>query len=883
MFVKLFKPRWQHSKAAVRIKAVHRLSPGKSEHLDVLTQLARQDQSVEVRMAAVEKIAAPDLLSDILTHDSDPDIRRSVAQRICNIILNPGYTLSQQSECLTYLQDENILTHITLNSSSAEIQQQALQRISDQHCLISLAINGSCTQIRQTAAEKLYLPELLEQAGKAIKGRDKTVYRIIRNKQQQLLEQSRIEENSRLRQEELLTSLEHLSETAFFPLYGAKLDALCHQWAQIQAIPNESTSQRYKNFTERSQQTLDAEQQRYDVEQQDEQKNRLKKQQVAELLQKLNETTIRCATLIAGEHFCKADLDAEQSCWDDTEQELRNSCDNQSNITGLNQQKQRFALYQNAAREWLELNQKATALLNESPDNQTAAPLQQYLNKISLLIQQIGWPTDLKEPSQLQSVVQRQNEIQGQLQQLSIERQHCSQDLSELLNKFEQQIEAGQLKVAGQIEQQIEASLNSMSGRSPKHLQQRYKGLIARLSELKNRQGFAIEEKKEQLCEQMEALIANASEPPVLAKKINQIQQQWKQLDSSDPFHSHSIWQRFKAASDLAYAPCESYFRDQKQQRENNLSKRTHLVSELSGYLEQVDWQQPDWVLMEQLSRTVKREWKEYAPVDRTPGRQVQTEFNALLKKLDAKISGHREQVANDKRAILTQAVELSTTENIENAASLIKALQKRWKEAGNTFHNVERELWPEFRQACNLVFDNLNKEKQIQKQTPDVASANKQHDQALTRRIELCDQLENLIQNGTLDQLALDDIQSAWEQSDRTASHFEPLIYSRYEMLLEFISGRIEIEQLLEVTETALRQLCIRLEILLGQESPEQDQSLRMEYQMDRLQKALEQREKSANANELKKLELEWLCHPFTLQHEALQIRFYSNLQQIR
>jgi len=53
------------------------------------------------------------------------------------------------------------------------------------------------------------------------------------------------------------------------------------------------------------------------------------------------------------------------------------------------------------------------------------------------------------------------------------------------------------------------------------------------------------------------------------------------------------------------------------------------------------------------------------------------------------------------------------------------------------------------------------------------------------------------------------------------------------------------------------------------------------MEYQMDRLQKALEQRRTSGNSNDLKRLELEWQCLPFTLQHEALQIRFYSNLQQ--
>ncbi|BBB25535.1 DUF349 domain-containing protein [Amphritea japonica] len=883
MFVKLFKPRWQHSKATVRIKAVHRLSPGNTKHLEVLTQLARQDQSVEVRLAAVDKIAAPDLLSDILIHDSDPDIRRTVTQRICNIILDPGYTLSQQSECLISLQDENILTHIALNSTNSELQQQALQRITDQHCLISLTINGNSTHIRQSAANKLSMPELLEQASKAIKGRDKTVYRIIRNKQQQLLEQSRHEEILRLRQEELLSSLEHLSQTSFFPLYNTKLIALCQQWDQLQASPEESIRQRYEQIIKRCQHTVTIEQQRSDALLQNEQQERAKKQQQAELLQKLEEITIRCETLISGEHFCTADLDAEQNCWDSTTQELLNKTNESTNIAKLAPLKQRFTLCQNASRNWIKNSSSISTLLNESPSVEAAAPLQQYLNKMDLFIQQINWPTKITKPVQLQAIIQQCDLVRGQLHQLNLERLHCSEDLSGLLNKFEQQIEAGQIKAAGQIERQIETKLDSINGSTPKSLQQRYKGLTARLSELKNWQGFAVEEKKELLCQQMEALIDNASEPPALAKKIHQLQQQWKQLDGSDPFHSRTIWQRFKAASDQAYTPCESYFRGQKQQREDNLRKRTQLVSELSDYLNQLDWQEADWGLIEQLSRTVKREWKDYAPVDRTPGRQVQTKFNALLKQLDGKISGHRDQVANDKKDILNQAIKLAAIDNIESAATQVKALQKRWKEAGNTFHSVERELWPEFRKACNLVFDNLNKEKQVQSKTQQSCPTETLFEEALLQRIRVCDQLENLIQNGTLDQLALDEVQSVWAQSDRTNEHFEPLINRRYELLLEFISGRIEIEQLLEVTEIALRKLCIRLEILLGQESPEQDQSLRMEYQMDRLQKALELRDKSVNANDLKNLELEWQCHPFTLQHEALQIRFYSNLQQVK
>lgn len=148
MFAKFFKPRWKHNKATVRIRAVHRLSPGKTEHCEVLARLARQDQSIEVRLAAVEKIAAPDLLSDILTHDINPDIRRSAAKRICEIILDPSYTYSQQSECLTYLHDENMLAHIALNSenpifSSKPSSLSTINRVSVHWRSLAAALNSA--------------------------------------------------------------------------------------------------------------------------------------------------------------------------------------------------------------------------------------------------------------------------------------------------------------------------------------------------------------------------------------------------------------------------------------------------------------------------------------------------------------------------------------------------------------------------------------------------------------------------------------------------------------------------------------------------------------------------------------------------------------------
>ena len=885
MFAKFFKPRWLHSKAAVRIRAIHRLSPDNTEHLEVLARLARQDQSPEVRLAAVTRIDTPALLSDIVSHESDPDVRRKAADRICRIILDPAYPLNQQQECLKHLQEDNMLAHIVLNSKQADLQLQALSRIDDQHCLLTLTVNGSTTLIRQTAAAKLELSELLEQAEKAIKGRDKTVFRIIRDKQQALNETARIAEQANLRQAELLDSLTHLSNTEYFALFRAKLEALQQQWHQLanEAEPQQEISDQYQTLISACQKVVDAEQQRITAKQTElEQQQRIKQQQDILLVQ-LSECQQRCEQLLSCSSFTKQDLLAEQEGW----QKLLHS--EQLIPTGkrFEDLNKRFEHQLNSGLAWLE-NYPQLVALTEHEEQHSQSPKQQ-IQALNKLVQLIDWPAAIAQPEALSALLRHRDCLQQQHKELNQQRQNNTNDLKSILDELEKQIESGNTRQAIRLEQKIDEQVTGLNGNTPKPLQQRYKALHARLAELKDWQGYAVVPTKEELCEQMAALAGSEMDPALLAKKIHRLQQQWKSLDASDPFHSHSLWQRFKSASDQAYGPCETYFREQKQQRLHNLEQRQELVKELETFMAEQEWSEVNWTEIEQLSRNVKQQWKSHAPVDRTPGRQAQTRFNALLKQLDGKIKGHREVVAEAKQLLLEQARALISSDNFEAAASEIKNLQKQWKQAGNTFHQTERSLWPEFRSACNTVFEQLNQQKQGQSQQAEQDEEPLQQlldshwYQALQHRISLCDQLENMLLDGTLDQLALDELQNAWSQGADAGKEFAPLIGKRFELLLSLVADRLEMDELLEQTEAELRQLCIRLEILLGHDSPEQDQALRMEYQMDRLQKALEQRHQLTSPCELKLLELEWQCQPFTLQHEALQIRFYSHLEQAR
>lgn len=900
MFAKFFKPKWQHSNAEVRIRAIHRMNAGSTEDQEILSRLALQDQSTSVRRAAVELIVAPDILHKLHNEDVDHQVRRAAADRICKIILEQcDSTVEQNLTNLNQLTDDNLLTHIILHSPHSEIQNAALNRLTDQHCLCTISIDGATSQLRQTAAKQLLQEEYLEQVAKAARSKDKSVFRIVRTKLQQLQEQKRLTELKIQRCMELLDSLRHLSDTEYYPQYTAKFEALCNEWDKIEVQHSTETLQTFTGLTQQCLDIISEQKQLIEAEQ-----SRLEQQQIrqAELQQSFKSMRLLLAEMAEQMHtelFSTPSLEQFQNRWSEQLQQLNNlSCNKSKEHTQLQiTLEQQFTALNNGAANYLQSKTQLAELNSEISEPAQAKTLHQKIKQIEECIKQIQWPSSVDLPLPLQQLLLIQNSLKQQLATLSQQSQTHYSELTGLLDSLSAAIEQGETREAIKLEKKATSTLSELNGSTPKQLLQQHKSLHAKLTALKDWQGYAITPKKEQLCDSMEGLIGSTLPAPELARKINKLQQEWKQLDASDPFHSRTLWQRFKNASDTAYEPCSQHFADQKKLRKDNLIKRQQLVNQLQQFFDITDWDHPDWDQVELISRTAKLEWKQYAPVDRTPGKPVQSQFNKLLKELDGQIKRYREQNAVLKQELLKHAEELAASDDLNSAAEQIKKLQQQWKQSGCTFHSVERKLWPLFRQSCNSVFEQLNQQKQTER------NSNQQHQtqlkyklqqselknllesdqfQALTRRISLCDQLESLILNGTLDQLALDEIQQAWEKGNQPNSDFEPLINDRFELLLELVAGRLEMEQLLNLTEDKLRQLCIRLEISLGLESPEQDQALRMEYQMHRLQQALAQHDNAPSMHDLKILETEWNCVALNQLHTELTQRFKNNLSSV-
>ena len=82
---------------------------------------------------------------------------------------------------------------------------------------------------------------------------------------------------------------------------------------------------------------------------------------------------------------------------------------------------------------------------------------------------------------------------------------------------------------------------------------------LQELREIEGWQRWANVGIQEQLCEKMEALKA-AEDPEEIARRIRELQQQWRQAADVPRAQGEALWRRFKAAHDEVWTRCEAHF-----------------------------------------------------------------------------------------------------------------------------------------------------------------------------------------------------------------------------------------------------------------------------------------------------------------------------------
>ncbi len=403
-------------------------------------------------------------------------------------------------------------------------------------------------------------------------------------------------------------------------------------------------------------------------------------------------------------------------------------------------------------------------------------------------------------------------------------------------------------------------------------------------------------------------------------------------------------WRRFQNACKNAFESAKPYFEKRNEIQQETLEQLDRFIEQgmaLAGE------ERPDSKLLQQYmrkSRQAIRRMDDLPPKSR--GRSA-ARLRELMDAISARLDEVFEQIELTKRRLITEAKALSHEKDLKTAIDKAKALQSQWQKAGSGRRKLEQKLWEEFRAPIDPLFDQLKGERQEQKeadkeriaelealcrQAEELAGLNdselataegrmaglagewnsstgrpgrlntrfEKAEAKFRKRLERLHEKARAEARGKIENMA-DAVQSIWTRRSQgdtenldtevpaiDRDQDDELTISLHELATRLVDPEIADEELGELArrngETA-RQVVVEMEFLSGEETPESDRQLRMDYQVQRLAQRMSERQGGPDLEtELTELSRRWyasLPQP-PEQHKELARRFARSRETI-
>lgn len=718
---KLFKPKWQSNNTETRKQAIELLDGLKAEDTKILIQLAESDPSPEVQHLALQKISDTDTLI-ALHKKAEDDLKKNLELRLYEL------ASSQSLSIFDLILDPDLLSDMIIKSNQADSFIRGLARIESAPALLKIATQSRNAQIRQAAAELIESEKELNALFEHAKNKDKTVYQICKNKLAEIRAVAQKDSDDQEKITKLLKDIENLSRTEALQHFDARLAHIKTQWTDLSSLTND---QQNKSFAQlyaicetklKSQPTNPVT--RPEIKETD---NQEAIDEIEATLSTIKDTLTRFQQQAAKTLEISA-LDAliktQENRWIEATREVEvNKLQQNTYSDGMVQLRHYLKALHSLADQEKDLSSILESL-NQSNDL-TPNALEQLRKKLKALIRNIDWPTSFLAPDLLVDA-HSTLEISNEKKQVLVEKQKQIEDkITQIISLMDTALEDKQIKLASQHLKEIQTNLSKLESKQADRFQQGLALRINQLNELRDWQGFANTPKQEELCLAMERLAETHIDPNDKADKIKAMQQEWKSLGGTG---NQELWGRFKAAADKAFEPCALFFAEQKQLKQNNLSKRKMLLTQVKEYTANIDWEQAssknahpswganDWKTADKISRQARQEWRDAFPVDFKATKAIQSEFNTIMDKLDLHLEDEKAHNLSLKQAIVDEAQALSEADDIEASIQAIKSLQEKWQKIGITHHKMDRKLWAQYRTHCDAIFAKKDQQRELQR-----------------------------------------------------------------------------------------------------------------------------------------------------------------------
>lgn len=325
-------------------------------------------------------------------------------------------------------------------------------------------------------------------------------------------------------------------------------------------------------------------------------------------------------------------------------------------------------------------------------------------------------------------------------------------ELGQALDECDAALERGASAAAHAARAKIEPLRARIDGALPKALAEKLHAVEARHAELSRWQFWADNERRRQICEEIEAAAAAALHPDAVAAKVRDAQVEWSRLDAVEGPRGRGgeLTRRFHAACRAALAPAQAYFHKRKELRQTHAGAIEQVLAQVSA----LDAESTDWPAITGLRRDTVQALRELDQVEPRARKRLAQRLKDALTALDARVRSRDAAVEQAKATLIAQATALAD-DLPRGAVASARELQQRWQASGTGRRARDQSQWKAFRAALDRVFERLDAER-VQRGAQDAESK--------AQAEALCTELESLASSGSVPERgAVTRIVEAW------------------------------------------------------------------------------------------------------------------------
>ncbi len=218
------------------------------------------------------------------------------------------------------------------------------------------------------------------------------------------------------------------------------------------------------------------------------------------------------------------------------------------------------------------------------------------------------------------------------------------------------------------------------------------------------------------LCERAEAL-KDEQDVVEAFKELQKLHEEWRETGPVSKELREEIWNRFKEATSVINKKHQQFFDNLKEERKQNLEKKTALCLDAEMIANKKDIQPNEWNVLSKQMEELQNKWKTIGFAAKKDNQKIYERFREACDKF---YNAKREYYAEFKKtmqhnlelkeALCEQAEAIMNSEEWKKVTDQLIKLQKEWKKIGPVARRQSDAVWKRFRAACDVFFNNKAK-----------------------------------------------------------------------------------------------------------------------------------------------------------------------------